>query len=343
MENIVCFPLSCDESEKILNIALPLISKIKNFTPLVALHHSSPMIETFLKENNIKYKIIGIERKVFPKENFLKNLFISYIASPKVSDFLDKINPSIVHSFDISTSITWNSAVKMNNKKIVFSQSSKWDYNQSMQEVIKMADAIISPLNTMYETLPLSLKQNAKVIYPFLREENEKINLRQEFNLSDDDLIIGIKSSDKTKVFVLAEKIQEAFNKKIVFLMKGKSSFELTEEKYKIIGRPYKEFPCGCDAFVIYNYEDNAFFDTRRAFKNNVPVFALRNDINLELIEDGDTGFLINYENPCDFAKRLCKLWSAKDSVAKIALKQQNTTIDDYAKKIESIYEEILK
>lgn len=178
----ICFPISGNETPKNLNFAMNIITSIKNYEVSVCLHSENEQIQELLKKHRIKYDVINIEHKVFPKENFIKNFFISYISSPRIFSYLMDNKPNILHSFDISTSLMWNSASRMSGQKIVLSQSTKWDYSYFIKSMASTADKIISPSKNYAASLPATAHSKTVVMYPFMKWKNDDFDIKRELN-----------------------------------------------------------------------------------------------------------------------------------------------------------------
>ena len=336
----ICFPISGNETPKNLNFAMNIITSIKNYEVSVCLHSENEQIQELLKKHRIKYDVINIEHKVFPKENFIKNFFISYISSPRIFSYLMDNKPNILHSFDISTSLMWNSASRMSGQKIVLSQSTKWDYSYFIKSMASTADKIISPSKNYAASLPATAHSKTVVMYPFMKWKNDDFDIKRELNITDDSaMVFAISSSDKSKMVSLGEKLNGIFNKKIYLVMNSKKPFELKDTDIEIAGVTSESFPKGTDAFIVYDDNIDIYTDVKNAFHYKVPVFAVRNSVTLELIEDGENGFLINSLQPENIAEKITSLWDLREQITSIACKDNPSSLKDYVNELEKIYE----
>lgn len=338
----VCFPLSGDEPKEALDIALDLITNIKGYKVIVTLNSENKEIEKILKSYKISYDILGIDRKIFPKESFLKNFFVSYISSPKIFSYLIEKKPDVVHIFDISVALMWNSATKMNGQKVVLSQNTLWDYSYPIRTIAGMADAIISPSKTYAKTLPATVHAKTKILYPFISENDDDFDIRKKMKFKKEDLVFGICASDKAKAISLGENLNKLFGQKIYLILNSKKPFEIKDDDIEIIGAPYSDFPKGADAFIVYD-NHNIYKEINMAFRHLVPVFAIRNDETLELIDDGETGFLINSDESDVISNKIVSLWDIRNQTSEIAKSKKLTSKLEYTKEIEAIYKKMLK
>ena len=338
----ICFPLSGNETPKTLNFAINIITSIKNFDVMVCLHTKNEPVQELLKKHHIKCDVLDIEHKIFPKENFIKNFFISYISSPRIFSYLMENKPSIVHSFDISASIMWNSASRMSGQKIVLSQSTKWDYSYFIKTMASTSDKIISPSKNYAASLPSTSHQKVVIMYPFMKWINDDFNLKEKLNICDNSsMVFAISSSDKSKIVSLGERLNGIFNKKIFLVMNSKKPFELKDSDIEIVGMPYASYPNGADAFIVYDDDCDIYEDVKSAFHYKVPVFAIRNSITLEFIEDGETGFLINSTQPDAIAEKISSLWDLRSQTTEIACKDTPSLLKNYVNELEKIYENL--
>jgi len=304
----------------------------------------SALADRLVKEKIKYYTLSSLKRSISPASDFL--------ALIQIIKLIKKVKPDIIHLNSSKISILGSIAASISKSSIVNRQSSivytshGWVFNEPLPFYLKLfykyaekftarfKDKIICVSEFDYKTaLQQKICPERKLItihngiapIEFLPRQEA----REKLNLPEDKFIVGsIGNLYKTKGFTyLIEAIkkltEEGLDIMAVIIGEGQERKSLTEliKKYKlednlILAGRIPEAARLLSAFDIYvcsSVKEGLSYTIIETMLNGLPIIATRVGGNPELIEDGETGFLIKPQDSEALANKIKEIINNPD------------------------------
>ena len=222
----------------ILNIIQNLDEK---FEPIIIYHNKSINFDKFLKENNLKSIYLPIKSIPGDKPFFINILFKLFINYFKISNFIKKNQPDIIHCNDLGMNLLWSFGNILHNSHFIWHQrvivrSNSWKYY-----FINFINCkIICNSSITFNSIPKFIKKD-KYIIKNLFTNKKNIN----FNYQSKNFYNFINRSKKESRTILSHMGRIEKNKNIILLI-DLMDFFINQKKQKfslvIIGKSNPNF-----------------------------------------------------------------------------------------------------
>lgn len=213
----------------------------KKYDPVIIYHSKGNNFEKFLNKNSLKSIYLPINK--IPGENpfFLNILFRLFINYFKISKFIKKYQPDIIHCNDLGMNLLWSFGNILIKKKFIWHQrtiliSNSWKY----YFINLFKCKIICNSTSTFNSIPNFIK-NEKYIIKNLFEKKTNINIKYiPYQYND-----FIKKSKIKNRYILSHMGRIELNKNIYLLIELMDIL-INKEKLKfslvIIGQSNKNF-----------------------------------------------------------------------------------------------------
>jgi len=325
------------------------------------------------KLSGIKYyEIPHLKRSISPINDFF--------ALIEIIKLIKKLKPNIVHLNSSKISILGSIAVFISKWSIVNCQLSTvytahgWVFNEPLSIWKKLfykyaekftsrfKDKIICVSEFDYKTAleqKICPKEKLIMIHNGINEINflPRQEAREKLNLPDSGFIVGsIGNLYKTKGFEYlieaTKKLSEGGTEiTAVIIGEGQERKQLTEliKKHKLedniilAGRISEaaELLSAFDVYVCSSVKEGLSYTIIETMLNGLPIIATRVGGNPELIEDGQTGLLINSQDSNDLAEKIKQLIDNTDLQQKLSAQARIKAQEEFS--FEKMLEETKK
>ncbi len=356
----------------ILNIIQNLDEK---FEPIIIYHNKSINFDKFLKKNNLKSIYLPIKSIPGDKPFFLNILFKLFINYFKISNFIKKNQPDIIHCNDLGMNLLWSFGNILHNSNFVWHQrqivrSNSWKYY-----FINFINCkIICNSTITFDSIPKFIKKEKYIIKNLFTNKKNINSITQSNNFYN-----FISRSKKESRTILSHMGRIEKNKNIILLI-DLMDFFINQNKQKfslvIIGKSNPNFLKKINNLVkIRNLQNYIYFQDfvieplnyislsdiciypsnvesfgRNAFESlclGKPVIVSDGGAYSEFIKDGFNGMIFKKNNINDLVDKINLLIKNNDLRKKITeegkrfynnyLKYQNKELE----KLINIYNKI--
>ncbi len=337
----------------------------KKFNPIVCcLRNKKGVYEEELKKRDIKVYKLNFKSRLDPVELF------------KLINLLKRENIKIIHSHMYRANIPSILAGKLTNVPVIIPQVHNIEEWKSKREFI--LERLLYPLSSKIVTVSDAVKKfeikntnitpnkfftiyNGVDLEKYKSLESEKQRLRKEFGIKGK--VIGMIARlypQKGHIYLLTaakEILKEMPEVKFLIIGAGPLDTYL-EHKTKELGI-YKNFIFTSGVKEVLKYygliDISVLSSEIEGFSNvilesmayGIPVVATRVGGNPEAIIDGETGFLVNYGNSSELAKKITTLLKDEKLHGEMGRKAKERaslfSLDKMVADVEKLYDELLR
>ena len=264
-------------------------------------------ISDLLKKEGLPFTELPMKRPVHPRTFFISVFFRLFSSSLPLFVFLKQNPVALVHFHDLTSALTWASAIKMYRIPYIVSLPAYEKTSRYGVITLKDAGAVACPSQTIKDVMRPWLRERVKIVptavrVPFINEK-QAVKMRRDFlkneKLSETDLIFAAETGDnKQPLAETARKISETTGKKtVVFAAKSKEPFQDSRLRFVEDGELEDILPF-CHAFLAMKPLCQNSPLSYRAMLSGLSVFAPAEGVYPEFILENETGFLMRTFDP---------------------------------------------
>jgi glycosyltransferase involved in cell wall biosynthesis len=339
----------------------------------ILLHQGDGPLSRLLYEEHIPYQILPVKTLAGSSPNLFKiaigvirNLF-------KFSRFIRENGVDIVHGNDLRVNLSWSFPAKLCGKKFVWHQRTLLSSSPLWKFVPYLCSHFIGISKAVLSSAPSSLKDGKKTlalnpfgIAPVFDKQVEREFLHDEYGVPRGRLLVGYvgRLVDYKKLDFMLDClscINEVAGVKIHFIAIGDGKKEYIDQIRRksvnlgmagqvtftgFVNNP-EQMIAGLDLLVAASSVDAFGRSLVEAMLQKTPVLAASAGGHIEIVENGETGFLFTPDDRHDFTEKLCYLLGNMDLRLKLATNAYRHACERYSsdahmEQIVSIYEQLL-
>ena len=186
MNKRIIFPFVGDSFGGSHKSSILLIKHLKSlgFDTHVVLHSSGKLIEEQLKIHDIEYSHLKLNALAGDSPNVIRIFFNLIRNMKKISMYIIKNQPDIVHGNDLRINLSWGLITRLTGKKFVWHQRTVLSGSLKWKALPILANHFIAISNFVLSSFPKNIKPNKQsVIYnPIeLRPKKDSSNITNDF------------------------------------------------------------------------------------------------------------------------------------------------------------------
>ncbi len=326
----IVFPFVGDSvgGAQISTILLSKELKLRGFDPVFVIHEQGPLT-TYLRQNGLDWLDLGLSTYV-GRHTSKYSIVSSFLeTAPKIARWLAHHDVDLVHAHDSRMNLTWCIPSRLTGTPFIWHQRSKFAGSGLMRLVSRAANQIVSISQYTLQTQPAHSISKSKIVYnpfetkvPAQNRQQSKNRLEEELKLDPNTKIIGFVGNltvqKRPDVFIDAAKlIAESSAGNICFVIIGSDRQDQRKhliERLKTMAptpvvyflghrTPIQPLLAALD-LLIAPAVDEAFGRVLvEAMLEGTPVVAAASGGHTEIIKDGQTGRLVEQDNPQETAE----------------------------------------
>jgi glycosyltransferase involved in cell wall biosynthesis len=340
----VCFPFIGDSIGGSHISATHLIEGVPRdvVSPLVVLHQEGPLAE-YLRGKGIPFEIGPDVRMVGPAPILLQ-VFTMIASAPKLMSFMSERGIDLVHTNDARMHLTWGLAARLAGAGFVWHQRSG-EQSRRLALYTWLASRVLTVSEFNKSRLAGWMGRRAKVIYnpfeePFPPPDRgtEKQRLLTELGAPKGTRTVGYIANlaNRKRPLVFAEMaalLSHQTDFKLVFPMFGdprppfRQEVESRVRQLGLGGRcvlmgmrlPIEPWIAACDVIVAPGVDEPLGRAIIEPMIIGTPIVAADHGGNREILSHGETGLLVQPDDPAAFAAAVATLLEKPDFASRLA------------------------
>lgn len=357
MSTKILFPFSGDTLGGSHFSSLLLFRELNALTeiePIVVIHQSG-ILEKYLKNNNINYRLLDCNVSLAISAPIWKQLWLMFKAALPLSAYLRKHNIDIVHTNDQRMHLTWLIAAKLAGCRFIWHQRTVCLYFR--YGVFSLfADKVVTISNFCKHSMSKFMASRAQIIENPVTIDIDvshtlsKKALIHEMKLPDHSVLIGwfanwIERKRPMDVVELAVLAKANNPQPMVFLMFGEAREPLNtvvmdriselsiEDRVFIMGTrsPIEPYIAACDVLISTAENEGLGRTLIEAMLLEIPVVATADGGHTEIITDGINGRLVPLGDTDAMLKAIVDVINNSDNTNKMLEHAKETAMSKYS------------
>jgi glycosyltransferase involved in cell wall biosynthesis len=304
-----------------------------SYTPIVILHEDGVFAQ-FLNKKNIKFGLLPLPSYLGRQGNIFSLFSLLIITVPKLTWFLCRNKIDIVHAQDGRMNLTWVLPAKIAKTAFVWHQRSLFSVSRLLSLGARFATKIVCISKFTMASMPSHLKGNSTIVvnpvqtnHPNLDRKQSHTNLCSKLNISPQTFVVGyfgnLTRQKRPDVFIqMAAETLKNSTTMATFVLFGsdrdneKSSLialaQSLEVKSQIVFKDFVSDPelwmAGCDIVIAPAINEGFGRTIVESMLVGTPVIAADSGGHKQIIQHGETGFLVAEDNAPAFAAAIQNL-----------------------------------
>lgn len=343
--NTVLYPFIeeafCEETEGAVTEICKL-GRSGTVNPMFIVNRHGRITDLFKRER-VSFFELGIKRLVGANDFYLKTLFRLFSSSMPLFIFLRTHQIDAVHFHDVSSALSWASAVKMYRIPFIVSLQTPEKYSRYSLLTLKDAARLTCPTQTVKDFLPSSIRDRVKIMptmesVPFVNEK-QALKIRKDFfkkeRLDEDTVILAAETGENlSHIEQFARALSEKTGHKVLIFINRAGE---NTENLRFVEKDFSDIFPLCRAFAGLKPMCMNSAASYRAMLSGLPVFALAEGAYPEFIFENETGFLMRTFKPEEQAEIVVQKLADAEQMSKTG-KQAKESMNIMFKNTESLW-----
>lgn len=365
----VCFPFVGDSVGGAQLSTLLLAENLdrQRYWPVVVVHEGGSLL-SHLAHRDVDVELLPVPRHVGRAARPTGHLRDLATSSPPLVRFLRRRRLDLVHTNDGRMNMTWVGPTRLSGAAHVWHQRSWFPRSRLAQVLVRASSKVLCISEYTRQTLPRGV-DSLVIDNPFSLDEPtvaSRAALRDELGLPKASTVVGwagrLTPQKRPIVFVeVAERIAASVDHRIAFAMFGRGTCEETAalkrkidstahpESFHLMGfrHPLEPLLAACDLLVVPAVGDAFGRTLVEAAIAGTPVVAARSGGHPEIIDDGETGVLVEPDNAAAFAEAVLDLLADPGRTVRFVeaarrRARERYSVDAHVGAVTKVYDELL-